>query len=301
MNIKEFQGVMVEKSTDDGIFNIKCPKCKSITKLNCDLSRLELELLKHKCVHETIKEEIDALFEQAILGAACFHNGRLIFQGKDSDRVIDYALGFSGRGHRKRTMNGYMLMDEISFKNTYLLLGAILEEIYNLILRYLRNSSINYSDSTLKLPKKYTRSTFKTISEASLSKKIRFINLAYCTQLIANIIKHTGGIIDNESDSGMDLIKLFSTNRLIKNDSDVMLIRNFININKVPIGEIFFVITRLYVCIIDLVAEVFHFKNYRLTNTQHDNIINNIVNYDIREEFRTFAKSIKDGSVRVID
>jgi predicted GIY-YIG superfamily endonuclease len=280
---------------EEGKYNIECPMCKTITKLNCDSSRLAIELIRYKCIHETIKEEIDALFEQAILGATCFHNGQFMFQGKDSDRGRDFVLGFSDRGHRKRTLGGYMLMQEISFRNSYLLLGAILEEVFCLISKHLESPSFNDMGSKSKLPKQYKRTTFKEIKQIKFSREVRFLDLAHCTQLIANILKHTGGIIENK-ESGRDLINKFASSKLVNEGEDIVLMREFIKIGNVPISDLLFVITRLYVCMIDLAAEIFNFEHFRLTNIQGNKIIKNIVNYDIRKEFITYLKSIKDGS-----
>lgn len=162
-------------------------------------------MAKFKCIHNIIKEKIDALFEQAILAACCFYNGRFMFEGKKNDRAIDFILGLSEKGHRKRTMAAYETLDEISFKNNYLLLSSILEESYYLI------KGFADQHSEYNLPEKYNHYTFTkgNIRTTLGSCRLRFDNIAYIVQLIANVIKHSGGIIKEEERSGKDLIKEF--------------------------------------------------------------------------------------------
>lgn len=191
-------------------FEIYYNECGFKSTIKCKRSDLEFELIKFKCIHETIKEKLDALFEQAILGVGCFHNGRFMFQGKNEDKTRDFLLGFSGSGHRKRKMTAYEMLDKISFKNSYLLLSAILEESYYLIKEY----ADQYS--TYKLPEKYTHSSFKSNGDKAIFQEIRnlrFRKFAHFIQLIANILKHPGRIIKEEK-SGKELISMFKLKKV---------------------------------------------------------------------------------------
>ncbi|MBA3706215.1 MAG: hypothetical protein H0W84_10050, partial [Bacteroidetes bacterium] len=59
-------------------FEFCCPKCHKVTELTCEQDQLEIEFSKFKCICQILKEKIDSLFEQAILGAGCLHNGRFM-------------------------------------------------------------------------------------------------------------------------------------------------------------------------------------------------------------------------------
>ncbi|MBX9587429.1 MAG: GIY-YIG nuclease family protein [Gammaproteobacteria bacterium] len=275
-------------------FEITCNECSYISTLLCEQRKLEIELMKFKCIHETIKEKINTLFEQAILGAICFNNGRFMFEGKREDKARGFLLAFSERGHQKRTMTAYLILDEISFKNSYLLLSSILEESYYLI-RKVANEYSNY-----RLHEKYTRFTFtKTYNSImqDASGKIRFVKIAQFIQLIANVLKHSGGIIINK-DSGKDLITYFK----FKEDLDIVSGKSIINIYGIQIGDIIGVIEKLYVFIFDFIAFIFGFKKFRIKLTDNQSIQEKIVNYDIREAFQDFLKTVEqDGSVLFVD
>lgn len=282
----------VEVSKDR--FEICCNECGFISVMTCKYSDLNIELINFECLHETIKKKLDSLFEQAILGAGCFHNGRFMFQGKNEDKARDYLLGFSELGHRKRTMAAYEALDEISFKNSYLLLSAILEESYYFIEEY----AAQYSE--YKLPKDYTRSSFKSSGYMDIfqkNPKLRFGKIAHFVQLIANVLKHSGGII-KEKGSGKELIKIFK----IKKDWDVVSLRKYIKISGTQIGDIFNIIIKLYVFICDFIALIFNFKKFRVKTSEYQYIFKKITNYDVREDYIDFLNQVQqDGSVIFMD
>lgn len=275
-------------------FEIFCGECGFKSILKCKRSDLDMRMNKFKCIHEIIKEKIDILFEQAILGAGCFHNGRFMFQGKNEDKAIDYLLGFSESGHRKRKISAYETLDEISFKNSYLLLSAILEESYNLIKEY----ADQYSKYDL--PENYHSSLFEKNSINSFrhsSCKLRFRRIAHLIQLIANVLKHTGGIIKDER-SGKALISRFK----FKKNWDVVAFRHCKKISGLEMGNIFDAIVKSYVFFCDFAACVFEFKNFRVKSFEYHNIPKKIVRYDVRETYKDFLKKAQqDGSFMFID
>ncbi len=123
---------------------------------------------------------------------------------------------------------------------------------------------------------------------------IRFSKIAYFARLFANVLKHTGGIVAENSNSVKKLMDEFK----IKNGLDLVACRSFIKINKIPIGNIFFIISRIYVFMIDLAALIFGFKRFRIKRTDYQFIQDHIVNYDVRGEYEEFLKSVQqDESV----
>lgn len=276
-------------------FEIYCNDCGFKSTLKCKRRDLDIEVKKFKCIHEALKEKIDMLFEQAILGIGCFHNGRFMFQGKNEDRARDFLLGFSGRGHRKRTKVAYETLDEISFKNSYLLLSAILEESYYLIHEY------TSQHSSCKLPRDYKRFSFKKNCNSLLKdiNNIRFSRIAHFVRQSSNVLKHSGGTIKSSSGpASKSLINEFK----LKQGWDIVARRNYIKINGILIGNIFEIIIRLYVFVCDLVVAVFGFKKFRIKPSEYKNIQEKIVNYDVRETYKDFLKKVQqDGSVIFMD
>lgn len=273
-----------------GKYEICCPECGFKTKLSCNARDLNKQLLLYKCVHEVIKDKVDLLFEQAALGAACFMNGKFIFEGKKHDRARDYLLGFNEeRQHRKRTMGTYELLDEISFKNSYLLLSSIMEESYFLIKKYAENHT------SYKFNNDYKGFSFQRKENDILmnSKQIRYHTVAYFVRLAANVLKHTAGKVQNDQ-SGKKLIKYYG----FKQGDDLITYRKIFKINSTDIGDIMQVILHLYIFTIDLISEIFKFKKFKITKSKFSKVMDNIVNCDTREEFLKYLEGIQqDGSV----
>lgn len=272
-------------------YKLECKTCGHIRKLIVEKNQsFDVEYLKSNCAHIVIKKKINVLFEQVFLGIYCFHHGRFIFEGKKEDRARDYILGFSDRHHRKRTMSSYMLIEEISFKNSYILLSAILEEVFELIKFYSQENCV--------IPHKmdYKSFVFRKSENNILknSKRIRFFRIADGVRQIANILKHTGGIVKNNG-SGQFLIDLYG----FKEGTDLVQMRDFCTIDQIQIGEIPLIVSKLYVFSLDLTAEILNLKNFSVRPTHWHKIFCNLVNCDIREEFIEYLKTVeKDGSVR---
>jgi len=168
-----------------------------------------------------------------------------------------------------------------------------LEESYYIIQEY----AGQYSQ--YKLKGDYRNFSFKKDSNVILKEasNIRFCKFAQLTRLVANVLKHTGGIIKTHG-SGKMLIDEFK----LKEEWDVVALRNFIQIGKTPLGNVFFIITRLYVFIIDLIAFIFNFKKFRVKSTEHHVIAEEIVNYDVRDSYKKYLKNVQqDGTVLFVD
>ncbi|MDA9271965.1 hypothetical protein N9Q05_01100 [bacterium] len=142
----------------------------------------------------------------------------------------------------------------------------------------------------------YTRSSFKSSGNNPIfqaNRKLRFNKVAHFVQLIANVLKHSGGII-KEEESGQELIEMFR----LKKDWNVVALRNYIKIGGAQIGNIFDIIVKLYVFICDVIALIFEFKKFRVKSSEYQDIFEKIVNYDVREIYKDFLKQIQqDGSV----
>lgn len=259
---------------------ITCKQCKHINTIFYSGEReLKVKSIRFKCLHELIKERIDSLFEQAILGAECFEKGKFIFEGKKSEVVRDYMLGFnSDRQHRKRTDGAHLLIEEISFKNSYLLLSAIMEESFYLIKEHAKNNNIKFANN-------YKDFSFQPSKNALLNcKKIRFCRIADFVRLSANVLKHSGGIIKDDL-SGRQLIERFN----LKENTDLCLYMRIHAVDKICIGDITDIILKVYVFTMDMISELFGFKSFRVRAP----VLEDFFNYETSNEFKSYLIKIQ--------
>jgi predicted GIY-YIG superfamily endonuclease len=277
-----------------GKYEICCSDCGFKTNIACEEAELDKQFFLYKCVHETIKDKIDMLFEQAVLGAACFINGKFIFEGKRHDRARDYLFGFNDeRQHRKRTMGAYELLDEIAFKNSYLLLSSIMEESYFLIKEYAEK----YTSHKFKSDYKYFSFQKNENDILMNSKQIRYHKVAHFVRLTANILKHSAGKVQGDQ-SGKQLMKYYG----FKQGDDLIAYRKIFKINSTYIGDIMQIILCLYVFIVDLISEIFKFKKFKIAHSRFSKVMDSIINCDTREAYLRYLKDVQqDGSVMFVN
>ncbi len=288
--IKNRRNIIITQLSGD-LFGITCPSCCRENIITCLKSEIYSKSIKFQCICEIIRRNINDLFEQVMLGIVCMGYGKFIFKGKDDDAIRDSILGFSNRGERRRALNAYHLIDDISFKNTYLLLASILEECYNLIKEHSKNSS----GDEQKIVTSFTKNTFDKNKNELLrtAKNVRYTRFAHFVVLVSNVLKHTGGVIKDDGGSGTILIKKYKC----KENMNIVDFKNIHCINGSAAGNILYIMSRLYVFMFDLSAHIFGLKKFRVNRTLDSTIEEQIMNYQIREEFNNFLLSIDDGSV----
>jgi hypothetical protein len=106
-------------------------------------------------------------------------------------------------------------------------------------------------------------------------------------------LKHNAGVICDVK--GERLIRDFKFER----DNNIVDLRKYRKIRGIVIGDILSITLRLYIFITDLVSYLF---NYRCVNiSSKENIIERLCDYQIREEYMEFLKTVNDGSFIFVD
>lgn len=250
----------------DGNIIYECPECKIKQTTEWKLESINIELLKHKCLCSILKEKIDELFQQALLGMNCLKNGRFMFESKSNSR--------------NDTISGYAILDDVVFKNTYLLLSTILEELYCMLYSYKDQSCINEEF----WKKNYNRSILKTVMNNN--KSVRYRRLAYTVALVANVLKHSHDNDFGKKNYEQELIALFKTKNKKFDIMKQVWLSSFVglrSVNKVKLSELDIVIENLYIFTIDLIAEVFGFKGFRLSRSKLKNPIEDFNRFKLRK------------------
>ena len=230
-----------------------------------------------------LKNKVHSLFREALLGAKCLHYGKYIFEGNNSAKNIDISLGFSLRHHKKRTEAGYETIDRINFKNTYILLSTLLEEVYYL-----------FQKESDKLDKDYRNFIYDKQNPLFIrDPNIRFIDIANGVRLISNVLKHDGGIVKQAENSGKKLIETYSYSE----QTNLIDERETLPLGSSVVGDIGFTITSLYVFALDFGYLLFKNNHFTIETIGQNEILKSLQYHDIRKSFDDFIKTIDDGSI----
>lgn len=142
--------------------------------------------------------KIDQHIESILLQILTSHYSKYIFKIDDKTAAWNKKHGFSFRINRKHNLMYLRTLDNISLKNTYLLMASHIESAFNDIQQvykftYGKNPPDVNSDT--KLYKTFTNKIEEGSLSESIFKNIKYAEIVNYIRLVTNIIKHNSSIV----------------------------------------------------------------------------------------------------------
>lgn len=233
---------------------------------------------------------IDTYFHSTYAYMESLNYGKYILKSKNEISERNKALGFSFRQDKKHLQSIYLEIDEINFRNSYILLAHTLETVFNLICFEYAHIKSNYCDiPTLNLDKtRYAKQIFNIgkgdsgfLFEDSGFCHPSYWNLSRFVHLVCNILKHNDGDIKNHK-AGEMLIQIYD---LRENENIISYRRNTIYgiIPNVEIGDIISIASYLFIYCHDLVSILFNNPCLYNSNQIPFEAMDKIREFDLRE------------------
>lgn len=155
-------------------------------------------------------DKIDQHIESILLQIVTSHYSKYIFEIDDKTAAWNREHGFSFRINRKHNLIYLRMLDNISLKNTYLLMASHVESAFNNIQQiYKRTYGKNPSgvNSDTKLYKIFTNKIEESGLNESIFKSIKHSEIVNYVRLVSNIIKHNSSVVKADGTLGK-LIKI---------------------------------------------------------------------------------------------
>lgn len=253
------------------LFICKICKYKSVKK------RYPCESCK---LFQKVDEHLSDVFQNIIIQ----YYSSYIFELDDNAKNLNNFFGFSSLQDRKQNLNIINKNEELRTKTFYLLMYSHIEAIFYEIENFMKSQNLTFKKNLIIQFKEFIENGKES---KDFSFNGRYLNSVEFVRLIANVIKHTSGIINNDR-SGKKLIEKYGFS-----ENENIYINDFKKIKNIGKGIILTSIYELgcmaHVYFRDILSALTKTKYYRYQSFNIIKTTHALVNLQLR---RSIGKDI---------